>query len=1311
MSGVVKAVTGVVKAVGKVFSGVVNAIGKVASAVVNFVASPFLGLFGGMEVPSVDTGSNGATSALGTRGGTVADVNVVYGLRKIGGIITYCETGADSNKYLWVAYALCEGLVEGLREVYINDMAVDSKDVEALNSGASVLLSPGESKSKLAYVTRLQFWTGGYFADPAATGVGYEIRRETFQGAPNWEPTMNYNGVAAIFARYEFKENRSADGTDNNPFSSGKAPPDLQVVIMGKKVARLLAVPPQTVDPVTELYNYGDLAGGYTQSYSFNPAECLLDYMRNPRYGKGLTNDEIDWYSWREAARKCQSVVPYFKGNGATGMILPFNYIVGTGATLFNNVQDMLKQFRAYMPYTNGKYKLFIEDAGAADGDITSGNYFVAATFTKDDIQGDITYTGIERSSKYSVVTVTYVEPNQKWTPQTVTYPETEAERVAYKQLDGGRENKRDETFNGITNYAIARDMARLIFLKNREQDSITFTGSSKAFELEVGDIIHVESNILRFGTNKNDPNTTPWRIVSLKLNNDFTFAIACVRHVPSIYPYTRMTEQVFKSDLWIPKGQERYYSQEPRYYLGIYPPTNASRFGLTPVNWNGNYDASNNPVSINDPLIPPPVLSESKEFIDVSRVLYSVVRGQIYADITFKQPKNPMYKSTTIYYKRNVTAEKYWEKSVATDRPGAEVNITTRVGPLIKRSYIVKFVIDYVTGDSQILQGGTNYILNATDMAGSYEDPVEFFDIGIPGWVQNIGVAPNSALAQPLTVTGVPILNAGVPTNPRGMTLTVTEDIDTYGSNPYVNGITIFYKSSAATYWKTQYFPMPPGYVGGVTQPTFQITDLGIPDYPSPPSNGQLYDFAFRYEYKDGKIGKIRYRAVAVPVEKATNTYNFNAFVYSTSIVQNNNEGIITEANAPPGAVVSPLDIKIGILAKNELITSASTMSVNIQPPNNADLGKFYGVKVYYRIYVPGVLTPFKTATVVPVPHTAPLDPTDNPIYFAQGRWTVSVVGLTTAPDVYEFVLVPIVNNNGVKAEGNFAVWGKGFAGEFAGGESMTTAKALNLLTTIPDDPKPVVNVLGWKRVYTDPSINTYKSFYYELKIQMPTNTRSVRIYRRDNSSAFITPLYGAPSTSTNYYGIGRWERINIQKQTIDGVERYTTSDPTTGTVILPVDANNVLTINLRGPTGYAAFNRLWNQTTSQTKLYDPQYGSVFDGGGGYWPVCVNDNSHEFLIQLWTDITDTAPSTRALLLPSITYKQGSTNIDGLAINKPQVVNVTDYEAIAPKTIAGTFVSFKRKLSEAESPIVPVQMLITKYENISPRPNATPGVI
>jgi hypothetical protein len=65
--------------------------------------------------------------------------------------------------------------------------------------------------------------------------------------------------------------------------------------------------------------------------------------------------------------------------------------------------------------------------------------------------------------------------------------------------------------------------------------------------------------------------------VVSVKINNDMTVDLGCVRNPDDIYPYTRVGEEDIVLPTYVPKGSIIYFPSAinaPR--LGLIPPTNA---------------------------------------------------------------------------------------------------------------------------------------------------------------------------------------------------------------------------------------------------------------------------------------------------------------------------------------------------------------------------------------------------------------------------------------------------------------------------------------------------------------------------------------------------------------------------------------------------------------------------------------------------------------------------------------------------------------------------------------------------------------
>lgn len=1263
MSKVFKAagdvVSGAFKAVGSIVTGVVNAVSQVVSSVVNFVVSPFMSLFGAPDMPGAEAEAERQQGVLVQQTGSNVNVPVVYGYRKVGGAVVYAETGSTNNKYLWVAYVFAEGIVEGLHEMFMDDNQLPASIVGRLNAGETVDIAEGKYNGRV----RLQWYPGVMWDNPLGTGIG---ANSILKESPSWKPTNGFNGLATLFARYEWKEIKTQEDSDNNPFSGNI--PEIQISLLGRKVASLTVS-----DPAGQ--------GEWEEApirYSTNPAEILLDYLRSPTYGKGLSNAEIDWDSFATAAAKCNQQVTYV--TGISGPILTCNFVVDTSQTIFNNVKTLLTNMRAYLPYVQGKYKLKIEDAGH-DTDILSGSASIVQTFDKDNIMGNITYTGIERSAKYNQVTVNYVDPDNKWSAQQVVFPESEAERLTYITQDYGREYKGDFTFSAITNYAIAKDMARLIFFKSRFQDSCSFTADSRAFELEPGDNIYIDANVLKFGTDPED-NAIPWRIVSIKLNDNYTFDIACVRNPDFMYPYARVGEIDLVLPTYIPKGASIEYPRSTRVPVGLMPPTNATAPpGFTGTASNpaptdptgatgGGNGGSTNSTSPNTPPVVPPITKPLNNSITIDRASYTVENGQIYGTIEFYQPDHPMYSGVVLYYKRNISTDTYWRTLDVTTVVGANQLISVKIGPLLNAPYSLKSRVKYSTGDSSTVIGTA--ALNVS--ANTAENPTDYVETAVAGWSLPTTPPPNARNTFWDTASATPILSSGQPTSPRTLSLTLKQDISQRGINGYVSGAKVYYKPSADTYWYETSVNFVQPYIEGIAQTVTLPVSFGVPSYPGNPGAADNYDFIIRPQYLDGTESTFQYRIMAVNVEySALGAYSFNPFSEKLPA----NQGVeaagsyefVTVTNAPPGSVVDQQDMQISLLSIRETVppsTATTGIRFFISPPNSANRPYWYGVRVYRRPVSPGSNPAFQVQDITPI--------TANGV----GEWFFTA---NTTHDVeYEYVLVPLVESSG-KKEAYKCWYGRGIIHNSTRAinypatgnwlqqmnfQLTDTSTALSTIQTSFPQTEPTVQVTGWARVQLDNGTSNYPDtgWYYELTFshQHISNYEELHVYRRS-----IVGTAGLQNSITNgYYGIGQWEKITV------------TTTNGSGTV----------QVNLRSAIGYGEFNSSTSALPAGTgvnSLIKAQYSSP----NNYKPVNPLEGAgsvDEFLIVVKAN---GAVSAKALRLTPILKTALTKRVDGLNPNKPTTVTVSDYN---------TYVSgWLRNLSEARAPIATNKLIATGY--------------
>ena len=955
---------------------------KIIDSAVDFVMKPFMGSMGAVtaDVGAVQEAER-QQGVLVQRQGSVVNIPVVYGYRKVGDIVTFAETGATDNKYLWVAHVLSEGQIAGLRSIYIDDYQLTDDVVRGLNAGNIVSVGSGKYSGRV----KLQLFRGLYWADP--TPANHPVRATCFFNTdadrpPNWTSDMVYNGLAVIFARYEWKKITTQEEQDANPF--GYSIPKITVEMFGKLLSPVPAsAPAQEYDGDIARYEDFTTSSGARIGYT-NPVEVLLDYLRNPRYGKGLKNSDIDWPSWHIAAQKCKTEVTYV--SGIKGPIMSMNFILETGNTLFSNTKVLLSNFRGYMPYVQGKYKLKIEDAGHPT-DILSGSAEVVATFDANNIVGEITYSGIERTNKYNQVTVTWVDPDNKWSNQEVVFPETEAERQTYINQDGGRENKGTFTASGITNAIMAKDLARILFWKSRRSDTCSLTVSSQGLELEPGDCIHIKGNILDFNT------TYPWRVISSTLNNDMTVTLGCVFVPDYIFPYTRWGEPDRVLPVYVPKGAERYYPLiTPTEKNGLLPPyPGKPGSGTTILGEN-----------LND------LITISKiTFVSMGTGPIDETSQNIYADVYFNQPNNTLYYSTKFFWKEDVASATVWQESESVIQPGAGKEIVSRIGPMVfGKNYVLNTRVIYASGQPSTQQG----VYRFTVTTGSI---VPTPPTGTPTTPTTPG--SNSRDNFFSNVSAITLLDGTYPNlhpkTPRQIEVTLKQYMGG-GNNEFLNAVEIFYKPSANEKWS--YIKNPLSVTQG-SDIKFTLS-LGIPVYPlrpgynnEAPSKVDDYDFIFRFAYSDGQVSKYQWHAKNVSVEWNGITWGpFNPFVvtgFGLVIIPKELSADYVPQIANANDIVDTRYIEISSpysIRDNGYSTAAARFF--FYPPVEADRINWRGVRVYrHKAGTAG------TGDYVDfMPATA-----------SGGLWSIFVTGITY-DETWEYVLTALVTYGDTIAESN---------------------------------------------------------------------------------------------------------------------------------------------------------------------------------------------------------------------------------------------------------------------------------------------------
>ena len=416
-----------------------------------------------------------------------ANIPVIFGERLVGGIRIFMETSGTDNTYLYMAIVMSEGEINDIEEIRVDDKAVTW--ASTLSDGTEVEVGSGDSNfyknSESLIRVEPHFGTDGQSASSLLSTLS------------SWGSNHKLSGLCYLALRFKWNQDAFT------------GIPKVQAKIQGRKVV---------------FYNSGLAA--QTAAYKTNPAWCLLDYLTNERYGKGIAISEIDLQSFYDASVVCETqVTPY---SGASDInIFDTNAAIDTSQKIIDNVRELLKGCRGYLPYTNGKYKLIIETTGSA-----------AITLTEDDIIGGYNLSIPTKNERYNRVIVGFVNPARNFQVDEVQFPPiddsglTSADRHAtMKTADGGFLLEGRFAFKTLTSPYQAEEMAEVILRRSREALTLGINVSFDAYDLAIGDIVNITHSSLGFSAKA-------FRVMGLTFNEDFTIGLSLVEYQASHYTW-----------------------------------------------------------------------------------------------------------------------------------------------------------------------------------------------------------------------------------------------------------------------------------------------------------------------------------------------------------------------------------------------------------------------------------------------------------------------------------------------------------------------------------------------------------------------------------------------------------------------------------------------------------------------------------------------------------------------------------------------------------------------------------------------------
>jgi hypothetical protein len=438
------------------------------------------------------------------RQGSNIEIPIVYGTREIGGVIVDRNVtdgvGGVFNEYLHLLVVWCAGEIDSVDELFFDEYKEGDQRFNKEGGG--------------------KWFTVTHHLGSDTQAVDPDV----LANFNNATAESRLRSVAYSYIRLEQDENQTV----------WRGIPKITARIKGRKV----------YDPRTTLTEYSE-----------NPALCVMDYLKDTIFSKGLVDNDLVIQSFIDSANYADEqedsnisvteTTQLYPGD--TGYPLPpgdpnygrpitvtnntnefvqvnrftMNHLVDTNKTIFDNVGLMLRQFRGFMILENGKLKLINEGAGDP-----------VMIFDASNIVGNVQSQGPRKRSRLNRCQVEFTNKRNRYKKDIVSYPATSDPLYAqWLDEDNGVSLDKKLTYQGITEKAEALRMAETAVKVSRENGTCTFTATYLAIKLQAADIIGVTDET-RGWIEK------PFRVSTLQQRPDGLVKVSCVEHNSTAYPW-----------------------------------------------------------------------------------------------------------------------------------------------------------------------------------------------------------------------------------------------------------------------------------------------------------------------------------------------------------------------------------------------------------------------------------------------------------------------------------------------------------------------------------------------------------------------------------------------------------------------------------------------------------------------------------------------------------------------------------------------------------------------------------------------------
>ena len=442
-------------------------------------------------------------------------IPIVYGTRKVGGNIVFLETSGADNQYLYMALVLSEGEINDITSIEVNDNQVTFTGDLADNTQVTVASSDANFYDGASLIT-----VEPHFGSDSQTASSL------LSTLSSWTSNHRLRGLAYLAIRFEW--NRDKFGSL----------PTVQAVVQGKKVYN-----PNLDSTVTGGSGSHRKDDSTTWAYSDNPVYQLLDYLRNDRFGMGITNSYFDsnFADWQTAGDVCDTQITPYSGASAIDL-MNSHTVIDTSKKAIDNVKGFLRGCRGYLNFTAGKYNILVESTGTA-----------SISLTEDNIIGGISVTSKNKNSRYNRVIVNFNNPSKSYQSDTAQFPPVDETGLAsadqhstMKTADGGLLLEGRFDFSMLNSPYQAQEMAEIILRRSRTSLDVSLKADATALDLAVGDLVNITHATPSFSAK-------PFRVQGMTINSDHTINLVLSEHQDSFYTFGTQQEVATIPDTTLP--------------------------------------------------------------------------------------------------------------------------------------------------------------------------------------------------------------------------------------------------------------------------------------------------------------------------------------------------------------------------------------------------------------------------------------------------------------------------------------------------------------------------------------------------------------------------------------------------------------------------------------------------------------------------------------------------------------------------------------------------------------------------------------